>query len=284
MEPDSSPSTHASPSPSRRATSFRRPQRIPTGTPRSSRSGCRSRSSPPPATPAGGAAITIQGTDFAAGATVTIGGQPASNVNVVGPTQITATTPALAAGTVSDLTVTNPIRRRHASESLGGGLPRRAELPHLQLLRRRARAQRDHRGDRERAVWRRPADPAPADGGVHPQGQVRRLLRAAAVHGHLRRRAVPVDLRGLDRGPRGSGHHRRLRDRRLLPAEPRAARPDGRLPAQSQVRLRPRSAAVRRATSRTSRAPGPSPSTGSSSSRTNRSPAAATRIRRATAP
>ena len=56
---------------------------------------------------AGGTAITITGTDFAAGAAVTIGGQPAGNVNVVGPTQITATTPPLAAGTVHDLTVTN---------------------------------------------------------------------------------------------------------------------------------------------------------------------------------
>jgi hypothetical protein len=56
---------------------------------------------------AGGSAITVQGTDFASGATVTIGVQPAINVNVVGSTQITATTPALAPGTVSDLTVTN---------------------------------------------------------------------------------------------------------------------------------------------------------------------------------
>ncbi len=55
----------------------------------------------------GGAAITIQGTDFAAGAAVTIGGQPAGNVTVVGPTQITAQTPALPPGTVNDLTVSN---------------------------------------------------------------------------------------------------------------------------------------------------------------------------------
>ena len=56
---------------------------------------------------AGGTAITIQGTDFAAGATVTIGAQPAANVVVGGSTQITAQTPALPPGTVNDLTVTN---------------------------------------------------------------------------------------------------------------------------------------------------------------------------------
>jgi hypothetical protein len=57
--------------------------------------------------PAGGTAITIQGTDFASGATVTLGGVAASNVVVGSSTQITAQTPALPAGTVNDLTVTN---------------------------------------------------------------------------------------------------------------------------------------------------------------------------------
>ena len=57
--------------------------------------------------PAGGTAITIQGTDFAAGATVTIGGVAATNVNVGSGTQITAQSPALPPGTVNDLTVTN---------------------------------------------------------------------------------------------------------------------------------------------------------------------------------
>ena len=62
---------------------------------------------PASGTPAGGTAITVTGSDFAAGAAVTIGGQPAGSINFVGPTQITATTPPLAAGTVHDLTVTN---------------------------------------------------------------------------------------------------------------------------------------------------------------------------------
>jgi hypothetical protein len=55
----------------------------------------------------GGSTITVSGTDFAAGATVTIGGSPATNVNVVNAQQLTADTPALQAGSSNDITVTN---------------------------------------------------------------------------------------------------------------------------------------------------------------------------------
>ena len=54
----------------------------------------------------GGTAVTITGTGFAAGATVTIGGNPATGVTVGNSTSITATTPAHAAGAVG-ITVTN---------------------------------------------------------------------------------------------------------------------------------------------------------------------------------
>jgi hypothetical protein len=57
--------------------------------------------------PAGGTAVALSGTDFASGALVTIGGAAASNVNVASFTQISATTPQLAPGTVNDVTVTN---------------------------------------------------------------------------------------------------------------------------------------------------------------------------------
>ncbi|HEX4440073.1 MAG TPA: S-layer homology domain-containing protein [Thermoanaerobaculia bacterium] len=57
--------------------------------------------------PSGGTALTISGTDFAAGATVTIGGQPATDVNVASAVSMTATTPALAPGSANDLVVTN---------------------------------------------------------------------------------------------------------------------------------------------------------------------------------
>jgi len=56
---------------------------------------------------AGGTAVTITGTNFAAGATVTFGGTAATNVVVVSGTQITATTPAGTAGAVT-VTATNP--------------------------------------------------------------------------------------------------------------------------------------------------------------------------------
>ena len=54
---------------------------------------------------AGGTAVTITGTNFAAGATVTFGGTAATNVVAVNSTTITATTPAHAAGAVT-VTVT----------------------------------------------------------------------------------------------------------------------------------------------------------------------------------
>lgn len=55
---------------------------------------------------AGGTAVTITGTDFATGATVTFGGNAATSVNVVNDTTITCVTPAGTAGAV-DVVVTN---------------------------------------------------------------------------------------------------------------------------------------------------------------------------------
>ncbi len=55
----------------------------------------------------GGTAVTITGTNFVAGGTVTFGGTAATGVTVVNSTSITATTPAHAAGAVN-VVVTNP--------------------------------------------------------------------------------------------------------------------------------------------------------------------------------
>ena len=57
--------------------------------------------------PAGGAAVTISGTDFLAGATVTIGGVAATNVNVGSFNSLTANAPALAPGSLNDVVVTD---------------------------------------------------------------------------------------------------------------------------------------------------------------------------------
>jgi hypothetical protein len=65
---------------------------------------------------AGGTAVTITGTNFAAGATVTFGGVAATNVVVTSGTQINATTPAGSAGAVA---VTVTVNGQNAS--LTGG-------------------------------------------------------------------------------------------------------------------------------------------------------------------
>jgi hypothetical protein len=56
--------------------------------------------SPSSGSTAGGTTVTVTGTNFAAGATVTIGGVAATGVTVLGPTSLRAVTGARAAGTV----------------------------------------------------------------------------------------------------------------------------------------------------------------------------------------
>ncbi len=56
---------------------------------------------------AGGTPVTVTGSGFQSGATLSFGGLPANGVNVTSSTQIQAATPAHAAGTV-DVQVTNP--------------------------------------------------------------------------------------------------------------------------------------------------------------------------------
>ncbi len=63
--------------------------------------------SPSSGTTAGGTSVTITGTNFVSGATVTFGSAAATNVVVVNSTSITATSPAGSSGAVT-LTVTNP--------------------------------------------------------------------------------------------------------------------------------------------------------------------------------
>ena len=58
--------------------------------------------------PAGGTSLNLHGQLFESGATVTFGGVPATNVVFNGAGSLSATTPALAAGSVNDVVVTNP--------------------------------------------------------------------------------------------------------------------------------------------------------------------------------
>ena len=73
--------------------------------------------SPNSGSTAGGTAVTITGTNFATGATVTFGTTAATNVVVVNSATVTATTPAGAAGAAT-VTVTNPLAQ---SGSLANG-------------------------------------------------------------------------------------------------------------------------------------------------------------------
>ncbi len=65
---------------------------------------------------AGGTAITLTGTNFVAGASVTVGGNPASSVVVVNATTITCNTPSHSAGLV-DVIVTSDVQSATLSSS-----------------------------------------------------------------------------------------------------------------------------------------------------------------------
>ena len=56
----------------------------------------------------GGTSVTITGTNFVQGSTVSFGAQPASNISVLSTTSISATSPASASASVVDVTVTTP--------------------------------------------------------------------------------------------------------------------------------------------------------------------------------
>lgn len=72
----------------------------------------------------GGTPVTITGTGFASGATVTIGGSAATNVTFNGATELTATTPVGTAG-LANVVVTNP----DTQSGTGSGLYTYAEAP-----------------------------------------------------------------------------------------------------------------------------------------------------------
>ena len=65
----------------------------------------------------GGTAVSITGTGFLPGATLTIGGVMGESIVVVGSSEIDAATPALGAGTLNDVAVANPASATQASLS-----------------------------------------------------------------------------------------------------------------------------------------------------------------------
>ncbi len=78
----------------------------------------------------GATPVTITGENFLSGATVKLGGTPATNVTFVNSTSLTATTPAHAAGLV-DVLVTNP---NGVSRALTGGYSYTNPVPQISSL------------------------------------------------------------------------------------------------------------------------------------------------------
>ena len=77
---------------------------------------------------ASGTAVTLTGTDFVPGTTVTIGGVAATGITVVSATSITATTPAYASGALAqDVVVNNGV----GNATLAGGFTYTASSPTL---------------------------------------------------------------------------------------------------------------------------------------------------------
>jgi uncharacterized repeat protein (TIGR01451 family) len=58
--------------------------------------------------PDGGTEVTLAGANFQVGATVTVGGAPATGVTVTSGTEMSFFAPAVSAGTLNDIVVTNP--------------------------------------------------------------------------------------------------------------------------------------------------------------------------------
>ncbi len=100
---------------------------------------------------AGGTAVTVKGTEFEDGLTLTIGGQPASSVVVADDHTITASSPS-SVRHVERHHCDRPERDHwHADQGLPRRFPRRAPDPAVLHLRHDARAERHH-GRREEAA------------------------------------------------------------------------------------------------------------------------------------
>ena len=194
--------------------------------------------SPTSGPPAGGTNITLSGTDFAAGASVAVGGQAAGQRHRRFADQDHRTTAAVAPGVANDIVVTNTdattgtLLKAFVSDFL--------DVPPVQQFHTYvddARLQRHHRRYRRRQLRGRPADAAPADGGLPSQVAPRPLLHAPALRRNVPGCPVPFDFRRLDRSPRRRGHHGRMRRRQLLPDQPRASGPDGGLSPEGRARV-----------------------------------------------
>jgi len=72
---------------------------------------------------AGGTPLTVEGTGFLPGASVTIGGIPAGNIVFIDSAEISATAPILPPGTLNDVVVTNPPAATGSGSAAAATLP-----------------------------------------------------------------------------------------------------------------------------------------------------------------
>ena len=195
----------------------------------------------------GGTAATLSGTDFGDGATVAIGGVAATGVVVTSSTSVDLTVPALAAGELHDVTLTNADLQ--SGTLLGGWFADFLDVPQADIFH--AAVEKLIRNGvtagcgggnyyRNDSVTRAP------DGGLPPEVRARLRVHPADLHGNcVHGRAVHRrHLRSLDRGPRRARHHERLRRRKLLPGRPGDPGADVGFPAEDRARLRPHTAGL----------------------------------------
>ena len=167
----------------------------------------------------GGTETTLHGMLFEMGATVTVAGVPATNVLVQGSTSILATMPPLPAGSVNDVSVVNPSGTSGVVESawIADFLDVPAGNPFTTSSIELVASESPWASAAVSTASTTPSTLRQSMAVFRAQGRARPLLHAAGLHAarRLRRRALPVGLRRLDRGPGRRGHHGRLRRRQL---------------------------------------------------------------------
>ena len=210
----------------------------------------------------------MKGLDFVAGATVTVGGLPATDVNVTDVHTLTMKTPNLPAGSISAVTVQNP----------GGGLS--GTLPNgwiVDFL--------DVPGNNQFYLYVTRLVAGGITAGVGngfygvTQGTLRQQMAVFLLKARLGVCYTPPPCSGTfpdvpcsnNFAPwiealAAARHHGRLRGRQLLPRQRRDAPADGGVPVEGQARLAVRAASLRGPLCATCRARRSSP-TGSSSCR-----------------
>ena len=193
----------------------------------------------------GGGSVAVRGHHFREGVAANFGGVDVAGIYFDRESKLIAIAPPLPAGTLQDVTVTNP----DASTATlpGAWFADFLDVPGA-----------DGFHDSVEAIFRAGIT-AGCGGGLYCRNDaVSRAQMAVFIlkakhgagytppscSGYLRRRVVSLAVRGLDRAARGGGHHRRLRRQQLLSHGPRSARSNGGIPPQGRARFRLRASGL----------------------------------------